>query len=132
MTTEQRGRDEAKDYQNQATIRIFHQKLEDMYDFLRKSCERLGRSECEETPKIVCLRSIRDYPPVRCALYDKGYFPLTVDKKFVNDVAIMEIDNLKPPKEITQKHARRFVRMLSGTRFRFKRPPDDPSDTIIG
>jgi hypothetical protein len=139
VETEQPDQNKAKAYQHQQTIKLFHMKLSDWYHSLKNNCEVFGRSKCTETPKLACLRSLRDYPPVRCALYNEGYFPLLVDKKFTEDVQIMEIDNYKLPKKVTEKHGRRFMRLFGGMGFRFvKGPPptspprpSDPSDTIV-
>lgn len=133
MTTEQPGRGEAENWQRQESVRYFHDRLRRFYYFLKEQCEIYGRGACEETPKLVCFRSLREYPPIRCPLNEAGYFPLTVDRKFVEDVAIMEIDGLKAAKNITKKHSKRFVRMLGSMTFRLIRPPSrGPSETVLG
>lgn len=132
MTTEQRGPDEAIKYLRQQTILAFHKKLREFYQCIKTHCDDFGG--CEETPKLVCFRSLRQYPPVRCPLYDSGYFPLTVDEKFVKDVPL-EINAMSTPREITEKHRRRFDRLLNDKTFRIERvrrkPPGDPSETIV-
>lgn len=133
MVTEQPGREEAIAYQYQRTIKSFHRKLRRIYHFIKAQCEDFGGGGCGETPKLICFRSLREFPPIQCPLYDKGYFPLVVDQKFAKDIAIIEMDDLRLPKRLTNKHGRRFIRMLGSNKFHLirKNLPDDPSETIL-
>lgn len=118
------GRSEAKNYGRQQSIYLFHRKLWDFYHIVKKHCDDVPDAKCNETPKLVCLRSLRQYPPVQCKLCEVGYFPLTVDQRFAEDVARDSIS----PIEVTGKNAKRFEHMLANVKsFRLvkKKPTED-------